>query len=941
MNLVHLHVHSDASLKDGLGPVANLVARAKEMGFSALGLSDHGSLANAVAFVIECDKQGIKPILGVEGYVAVGKTIGHMTLFANGNSGWENLVKLNNLGHASDFREPAFTFEQLIDHADGIVCLTGCPASPLNSLPYDEALDLGRQLKMAFKERLFAEVTFVGDSATWERPVQLASALRIPIVATNDVHFAEKSDAGIHTILTKIKAGFTYNSTELYLKNPNEIMHQAKRLMGDRFDPDLVRKWMTNSLYVANKIERVQLAAPQKLPRVDGAKDQLIMKAWEGFKDKFGDKPKDEYVTRMVFELGVIDAMHYSTYFVILKDIIDYAKSIGVRVGAGRGSGAGSLVLYCLGITDVDPIKYGLAFERFLNPERKGMPDVDIDFDSEKRPLVLEYAAKKWKAKPIATYSRYQHKSLVHELGKFFLVNKALEETAAELGPESKEFRTICETKPEFQYAYETIINQIRHKGKHAGGVVITSTVVPIERTGSELSVGWTEGANSELSYAGIVKFDLLGLSALAILRRLEDRRHVLGASSIYDYTDPLVFEIFQQGDMAGIFQFSGSSGIRDLSMRLHPTGLSDLIAINALYRPGALDAGTCEQYPDFKKSPRKVPALFADILEETYGVIVYQEQLMGVIQRALKGTFAQADLARRVITKGGKKATDPAHLKELGELRDSVIAGMVDQGVSAADAKKWWGELETHGRYSFNKSHSTGYAMIAWQLAWWKRYYPAEFYAQCLNVDSANSQDYIMSAIASGVRISRPDINLAASEWTTHDGLLVLPLSALRFLSIDVANIIVANRPEGGYTSIKQFLELNPKRSVRAQAREGLWYMGAFKRIEGTFADLDLKSEMSTALSPTEAMMKYLGFIIPTLEQHKNIQKHEEAGYTCGIISDRKLRKSTFGPYVVYYLSPTGVFWSRETTDLLPGQIVAVKTTGKGRAKELVRLST
>jgi DNA polymerase-3 subunit alpha len=200
MNLVHLHVHSDVSLKDGLGPVANLIAHAKELGFEAMGLTDHGSLANAVAFTIECERQGIKPLLGVEGYVVVDKTIGHLTLYANGNEGWENLVRLNNLGHASEFREPAFTWEQLLGHADGLVCLTGCPASPLNSLPFEQALELGQQLKMTFKERLFAEVTFVGDMATWQRPVQLANALKLPIVVTNDVHFAEKSDAPIHTI---------------------------------------------------------------------------------------------------------------------------------------------------------------------------------------------------------------------------------------------------------------------------------------------------------------------------------------------------------------------------------------------------------------------------------------------------------------------------------------------------------------------------------------------------------------------------------------------------------------------------------------------------------------------------------------------------------------------------------------------------------------------
>ena len=565
------------------------------------------------------------------------------------------------------------------------------------------------------------------------------------------------------------------------------------------------------------------------------------------------------------------------------------------------------------------------------------MPDVDIDFDSEHRDLVLKYAAERWGAKPIATYSRYQHKSLVHELAKFFGVNKNLQEIAAELGPDSKEFKTICETRPEFEQAYDLIIGQIRHKGKHAGGVVITKALVPIERTGDELSVAWTEGMNSELTYAGLVKFDLLGVSSLSILKRLEKG----GELNYNPEIQPDVFKIFQEGKLAGIFQFAGSTGIHDLTVRLQPSKFEDLVAINALYRPGALDAGTCDKYPDFKTKPRHVPELFADVLEETYGVIVYQEQLMTIIQRALGGTFADADLARRVITKSGKKISDPHHLKELELLKTAVVSGFMGQGFSKAEAEKWWGELATHGMYSFNKSHSTGYATIAFQMACWKYYYPAQFYAECLNVDPTNAQDYIMSAISEGIGIARPDINLATEEWTAIDNKIVFPLSGLRFLSVNVAKTIVKNRPDGGYVSINQFMELNTKRVVRAQAREGLWNMGAFAKIDGKYEDLEPTTKILPPMTPSEKMRKYLGFVIPSPSQYESMKEHEENGYTCGIITNRKLRKSSYGPYVVYYLSPTGIFWSREDTDLKEGQIVAFKSTAKGRAKEIVRLST
>lgn len=938
-SFVHLHVHTDASLKDGLGPVSDLVARAKAMEFEALAMTDHGTLANAVAFTIECEKQGIKPILGVEGYINIDGTTGHITLLADGNEGWENLVKLNNLGHASTFREPAFTLDQLIEHSDGLICLTGCVSSPLNSLPLERALEVGQQLKMVFNDRLIVEVMFISDMPSWERPLTIARRLKLPIVVTNDVHFAQKDFAPIHTSLTKMKAGFSYNSGELYLKSIEEMMHQAKRLMGEAFRYDEFRKWITNTRKIARRIRPVKLSAPQKLPRVVKAKEriQTLVQNWV---DELPLDDQPRYAKRLAMELDVIGKMGYYPYFAILKDIIDTSREMGVRIGAGRGSGAGCLTLYALGITDIDSLKYGLSFERFLNIERKGMPDVDIDFDSEKRHLVIDYVRKKYKAQQIATYSRYQHKSLVHDLAKIYRIGRTLEERAAELGPESREFKNIVESNPDFALAYEVILGQIRHKGKHAGGVIITDTIVPIERTGTELAVAWTEGLNAELSYAGVVKFDLLGLSSLSVLRRLESWMP-------YDYgedTHPVVFDIFKSGDLAGIFQFSGSSGIRDLTMKLQPESIRELTAINALYRPGALDAGTCDKYPDFKKSPREVPTLFEETLRETYGVIVYQEQLMEIIRISLGGTFAEADLARRVITKGGKKTTDPKHVAELEALRDAVVDGMIRQGLTKAEAKRWWGELETHGRYSFNKSHSVGYATIAWQMAWWKKYDTAKFYAESLNVDPANAQDYIMSAIASGIQIARPNVNLALAEWTIKDSkTMILPLSALKFLSTNAADIIVSNRPEGGYTSIKQFMELNPKRLVSGRARQALWYLGGFKGIEGTFADLQFaKGTVERAMTPSETMREFLGLVIPTPRQFREMSQYTEKGYLCGIINNISPRKSAYGPYFVFHLSPTGVFWSRDeiATALQKGQIVAVKISSKGKATTLARIS-
>lgn len=946
MKFAHLHVHSDASLKDGLGPIANLVAMAKDRGFEAIALTDHGTLANAVAFTVECNRAGIKPILGVEGYLTLdnGKTTNHITLLADGEQGWRNLVALNNLGHASTFKEPAFTFQQLLDHAGNLVCLSGCVSGPINTLPHEDAVAVAIELRRAFGKRFFIEVMFAGDSPTWERPFEIARLLNLPVVVTNDVHFGSKNDKDVHPVLTRMKAGFDYNSAELYLKTPAELLHQARRLMGSNYEEleSEVFKWIQNAARIAAKITPVTLKAEQTIPEFENAEWQLRRIVLSRMETMYG-LPSAEYVERVDHELKIIAKMGYCSYFLILDDLIEYAKDHGVRVGPGRGSGAGSLVLYYLGVTQVDPIKHKLSFERFLNVDRHGMPDVDVDFDSERRELVLEYAKKKYGAIPIATYSRFMHKSLTHDLAKQFRIPKASADVAAELGPDSKQFLAICEARPDFEQAYNTIVGQIRHKGKHAGGVVITEAAVPIERVGDTLAVAWTEGNNNELTYAGVVKFDLLGLSALTIIRRLE-ARHFKGGIHDFVYPDdnPKVFDVFKSGRLDGIFQFSGSAGIRELTVKLQPNSIEDLTAINALYRPGALDAGTCQKYPEYKKSPRKVPPLIADILEETYGVVVYQEQLMAIVQRALEGTFAEADLARSTITKGGKKTGDPVIAAKIADLRDRVIAGFTKQGMSPREAKSWWSELETHGRYSFNKSHSVSYATVAYWMAWWKANYPASFYAECLNIDPEHAQDYIMAAVAEGIRISRPGVNSAGSEWLGSEDqtAIIVPLSALKYLSVDVAKIIETNRPEGGYKSITHFMELNPKSRVRAQAREAMWFLGSFRHLPGSIDDLGLKPEAKAfAFTPGEAMRRYLGFVIPTVDQYNVMKEFEDKGYTCGIVINRRVKKSAYGPYVVYYLSPSGVFWTRDAVTYGTGQLVAAKIGKKGKLLDIVRI--
>lgn len=931
----HLHAHTDASLKDGLRPVAEMVKVAKNRGFDHLAMTDHGTLANAVAFSVECQTLGIKPILGVEGYIMFDSgpdTYGHITLLADGQEGFANIVRLQNIAHMSEFKKPAFTVDQLIAHNEGIICLSGCVSSPLQQLPLGDAIKLGAKLKSAFGYRLFSEVMFVADVDTYTRPITLAEKLGLKIVVTNDAHFPERGDAEVHPLLTSMKAGFTYNSSNLFLKTGDEIIASAIRFVGR----DRVSEWLDRAWKIGNIIKPVNLKQDPKLPAIPNAYEKLEKMVLNNVKG-FGP----EYLERAQYELSVIRDMGFPTYFIVLEDIIKHARSIGVRVGPGRGSGAGSLVLYLLGVTEIDPLKFDLPFERFLNPHRKGMPDVDSDFDSERRGEVLDYAKKRWDAKPIATYSRYSHKSLVHALGKVVRMTRAEEEELSDSEYGSDYFNEMAAKYPMFAKAYAAILGQISHMGKHAGGVVISGdTIVPIERTAGskgEYAISWTEGHHAELSYAGLVKYDLLGLSALSVLRRLETK-YGRRADPCVDGAAP--FEIFQKGDLAGIFQFSGSAGIHQLTMKLAPNKFVDLVAINALYRPGALDAGTAALYPEWKVTPRVVPPLFADILAPTYGAIVFQEQVMGLFARATGGGLAKADEARRTISK--IKEADAAWMEKFLKLQTEFVEGCLVHGISKKDADQFWSEIATHSRYSFNKAHSVAYAQVAWEMAWWKYYYRADFYAESINITPDDTQTYLVAAVSDGIELLMPHVNTSGSEYSVVDGKIAIPLSAIKFLSPDAAAEIVRIRESSGpFKSGTDFMKRVPKKIVRGQARTGLFYIGAFDGIEKDVAELKVDPIVFDVGETTKAhmMRRFMGVVLPSRAALKKVEAAKKSGEVAGIVVEIVDKESTYGAYHVVKLMPTGVFWMRGLLApgaLKVGDLVAAKVreeTGKAKS--------
>jgi len=523
-----------------------------------------------------------------------------------------------------------------------------------------------------------------------------------------------------------------------------------------------------------------------------------------------------------------------------------------------------------------------------------------------------------------------------------FNVDKELVDKAADKGDSSEELAQIFREHPKAADAYEAFMGQIRHKGKHAGGVIITETPVPVERMGDEVGAAWSEGFRNELSYAGIVKFDLLGLSALSALNRLEN---TFGVRPPKPTNGAPAFEIFREGDLSGIFQFSGSDGIRDLTMRLKPDSLGDLVAINALYRPGAIDAGSMEKYPEWKERPREVPDYIADILEETYGAIVYQEQFMSIFQRTVGGSFGEADTARRVITKA--KPGDPHWLEKVERLRGRFIrAAQEDHHLSKVEATNLWRELETHSRYSFNKAHSTAYSMIAWECAWWKHNFPATFYAVMLTVDPQQEQTYIIDAVTSGIKIRPPHVNKSGRDWAADEETqtIFMPLSAVKFLGESGVTHLIEERKVGGiFTSVKEFMDRVPKKLVRARAREGLFMLDGFSDLMDYPSDLEEAAE-TLSLKPIEPLkhprklnLKYLGFIVPDKRMLKSFESLGAKGWTCGIIDSREVRESRWGPYTVYRLSPKGIFWSRDVPDLEKGMAIGVNISEKnGKAKAI-----
>lgn len=938
-NFSHLHVHTDASKIDGLGPVNKLVYAASRKNFKHLAITDHGTLANVIAFDSACKEYGVKPIIGLEGYISEASNIYHITLLADGNKGFENLVNLNNIGVKSGGNRPAFTIQNLLDHSENVIVLSGCPSSPMQELDWKDARRIAIKLKDCFQDRFFSELMFVVETLpSWERSIQLAQDLDLQLVLTNDVHYAEKEYAPVHKVLTNIKGGFEYDDTHLWLAQPQDMIDRVNSFAPE-FSKYLIPA-MENAYNLAEKLDKVKLSSEPKLPHIPDSNTKLYSFAKNSLRSHFDDDISsgiyerfEQYESRMYYELDTIKEMDFSAYFLILKDIVDYARSIGVKIGPGRGSGVGSLVLYLLGVTELDPIQHKLSFERFLNPKRIEMPDVDVDIDSDGRDLVIKYAAEKWGGIPVATYGDYNEKSLIRELTKYFGATKEQQDLASDEGVDGKTFQSIAAEKPLMQLCYDVMLGQIKYAGKHAGGIIITDQLVPFELdTNGNIMAGWSEGVETkELSKAGIVKFDLLGVKALSVLKILETKH----GKAKEPTDDSPVWELFHTGKTTGVFQFSGSAGIVEYTKKVKPTKFDDLVAINALYRPGALDAGTAQMYPVWKTNPRKLHPLIDDILEDTYGVICFQEQFMSMYARVTDGDLADADFARKVIVKAPKNLdlSNVAHIewkKKYDELQEKFLAGCNRKSIDTSTAQGIWNEISAHSRYSFNRAHSAAYSYTAWQMAYFKYYYPVDYYAALLSIHPENSEEYIFAAVMDGIDIVMPDVNNSTENYESDGTKIYMPLSAVYGLSASGTQAILEAKP---FTSLEDFAERVPKKKVNKRAKKGLYALGAFDNlINGLSKDEQLKIlgiDDVEEITSEQKQISYLGYTIPTRNLMQSIQNAARMGYVGGVIVDKIDKQSAWGKFKSYKLMPHNTVWARgKYEDLEIGQKLAFKIT-------------
>jgi len=885
-NFVHLHLHSHYSLLDGANQLEAVVRRAAELKMPALALSDHGNLFGAVQFHDLALEYGVKPIIGCEVYVArEGRTSknggsdqsNHLVLLAKDATGYRNLVKLVSLGYLEGFYyRPRIDLELLQEHSEGLLglsaCLQGIVAWNLLQDQYSEAREeAGKLAEILGPGNFYLELQDHGleeQTKVNSHVLKLARELDLPLVATNDCHYLTQEDSFAHDVLLCIQTGKTihdenrlrYRTNEFYFKNAEEMDSIFAH----------VPEALSNTLEVAEKCT-FQLGEPENIfpefqvpsnHTLDSYFGQVVRDGFDRRLERLKEKenlgelrhPLSQYEERLSQEIAIIKKMQFSGYFLIVWDFIRYARENQIPVGPGRGSVAGSLVSYAMEITDVDPLQYGLLFERFLNPERITPPDIDIDFCMLRRGEVIDYVTSKYgrgNVSQIITFGTMAARGAIRDVGRGLDIPYAEVDKIARLIPQTpdatleKAVQRVKELKEAAQsdspYAQLIQVAQqleglVRHASTHAAGVVIAPRplidLIPLYKsTKGEIT---TQYSMTDLERLGLLKMDFLALTTLTVIHQtvaqVKDQVGVTLALDRLDLNEQETFKLFCEGKTTGIFQFE-SSGMRDILRRLQPDRFEDLIALNALYRPGPIQGGMIDDFIGRRQGQVKIDyevAELDEILKETYGVIVYQEQVMQIASKLAGFSLGAADLLRRAMGKK-KKSVMQAQRKQF-------LSGCKEKGIPAGKAERIFKLMDKFAGYGFNKSHSTAYALLAYQTAYLKTHYPVQFMAALLTSEMSNT-DKIVKHLAEckemGIRILPPDINASQLDFLASGKDIKFGLAAIRNVGESAIRAILKCRPKGhDFTSFSEFCENVDLRVVNRRAVESLIKAGSFDSL-------------------------------------------------------------------------------------------------------------
>ncbi len=885
MGFVHLHVHTEYSLLDGSNKISEYVARVKELGMDSAAITDHGVMYGVIDFYREAKKAGINPILGCEVYVAPGSRFDreitggddryyHLVLLAENNKGYANLMKIVSKGFVDGYYyKPRVDKELLREYHEGIIALSACLAGEVQRYlargMYEDAKEKALEYQDIFgKGNYFLELQDHGipeQKLVNQRLLQMSEELGIELAATNDVHYTYAEDEKPHDILLCIQTGkkladenrMRYEGGQYYVKSQEE--------MAALFP--YARQAVENTQKIADRCHVEIEFGVTKLPKYDvpdgmTSWEYLNKLCYEGLERRYGEEAQGNR-ERLKYELDTIQNMGYVDYFLIVWDFIKYAKDHGIAVGPGRGSAAGSIVSYCLGITDIDPLRYQLLFERFLNPERVSMPDIDVDFCFERRQEVIDYVVRKYgkdRVVQIVTFGTLAARGVIRDVGRVMDLPYAFVDSIAKMIPKELNI-TIAkalEMNPELKKAYETdeqVKNVIdmsrrleglpRHSSMHAAGVVISQApadeYVPLSRA-QDGSIT-TQFTMTTLEELGLLKMDFLGLRTLTVIQNavhmVKQKAPELDLNAI-DYNDQAVLDYIGTGKTDGIFQIE-SPGMKSFMKELKPHSLEDIIAGIALYRPGPMDF-----IPQYIKGKNGAGSIVYDcpqlepILSPTYGCIVYQEQVMQIVRDLAGYTMGRSDLLRRAMSK--KKGDVMRRERQIFVYGDEEnhVPGCVKNGIDEKVANKIYDEMIDFAKYAFNKSHAAAYAVVAYQTAYLKYYYPVEFMAALMTSVIENPSkvaEYVYACRGMDIRILPPDINRGYSDFSVDSGQIRYGLAAIKSIGKQVIQAIVSDREEfGSFKNLEDFIHrMSIKEVLNKKVIENLIKSGALDCLGGT----------------------------------------------------------------------------------------------------------